>query len=410
MLGMLMCLSAITNGCAAPTMAEQATSLANNVRAALENLNALSLVVEVREDSPKFGYRPAVQRAVRFKILMRDGARLRVEAFEEDKPFATIVCNGGEVTEWDAKKSMWTRYEVSSIAAENTSKRLLVEDHLLNFLSIAFDGSWVDAGGPFGKWLEKLITAPETRLIGTETIDGKHCDVVTMKIKDPDSQVSVAMTETYTLYFDRRTHLPVKKKKVFDMRVLLSSKRSTTDFLFQDLRANPTLSDDAFVFTPPAGSTFISADAPRFKKPSLDGKRAPNFKLPSVDGSTVSLEDYKDRKAILLVFWATWCGPCKEEMPTLRKLHDEFAKKGLAVIGVSTDKSMPIVKWFFKQQPRPYTILHDTKGDVRDLYFVQGIPQTFLIDRSGTVVRAWYGWSGEAEEADIRSELAKLLE
>jgi len=402
MLAMLMLLYATAHGCVGPTTAE--LTLANKVQAAVEDLDALSLGVEIRENRSKLGRRPAVKRTVHLKILMADGGRFRVEALQGDAPFAAIVCDGKKITEWDAKENLWTRYEASPLHVENAFKELLVKDYLVT----DYAKSWVDAEGPFGQWFERVIMAPETKLTGTEIIDERSCDVVTYKKTEWEFPASV--TETFTFYIDRRTHLLVKQNQTVVGGVpLIASMNSRKDFFYRDVRTNPTLPDDAFVFTPPRGSKFISSDAPRFKIPTLDGKPAPNPKLPSVNGSTVSLQDYKDKKAVLLVFWATWCGPCKKEMPTLIKLHEEFATKGLAIIGVSTDKDMGSVKWFLKRHPLPYTILHDTKRKVGDLYFVKAIPRTFLIDKEGIVVKSWLGWSGKEEEAEIRKELAKLL-
>ena len=95
-------------------------------------------------------------------------------------------------------------------------------------------------------------------------------------------------------------------------------------------------------------------------------------------------------------------------MPTLCKLYDEFHEKGLVVIGVSIGDKLGKLKSFVKMRNVPYTVLHDPDNMCKRLFYLQGIPQTILIDKKGVVVRIWRGWSGEPQEQELRAELAKL--
>lgn len=140
------------------------------------------------------------------------------------------------------------------------------------------------------------------------------------------------------------------------------------------------------------------------------GQTAPNFQLAAVDGGTVSLADLKDKPAVLLVFWATWCPPCLAEIPALAKLHAEFGDRGVAIVAVASDAKMEDVKTFVRKRTIPYTVVHDAEEDaVARAYGVQSIPSTVLIGNSGTILNVWQGWRGQQGEKEIRAELTKLL-
>jgi peroxiredoxin len=138
-------------------------------------------------------------------------------------------------------------------------------------------------------------------------------------------------------------------------------------------------------------------------------KPAPDLSLPDLNGWTFSLASLGGKKAALVVFWATWCGPCNQEMPFLMRLHREYNDRDLMIVGVSTDASLSTAKTFAAKKDLPYMILHDADGKASKLYGAKSIPRTLLIDKSGTVVRTWRGWTGEQEEKEIRAELARLL-
>lgn len=114
---------------------------------------------------------------------------------------------------------------------------------------------------------------------------------------------------------------------------------------------------------------------------------APAFTVPSLNGTPASLSDYKG-KVILLNFWATWCFPCRQEMPHMETLWKRYKDKGFVVIGVSNDDKSKTkrVETFVKKVNLSFPILFDTESTVSDLYDVSGIPVSYLIDRDGNVI------------------------
>jgi peroxiredoxin len=126
---------------------------------------------------------------------------------------------------------------------------------------------------------------------------------------------------------------------------------------------------------------------------SLDvaGKTAPDFTLESLDGKNIQLSGYKGQ-AVLLNFWATWCGPCKIEMPWFVELQKEFGPQGLQIVGVAMDDaSKEDIAKFVKEMGVNYPILIG-KEDVGNQYGgVNVLPTTFFIDRDGKIVAREFG-------------------
>ncbi len=112
---------------------------------------------------------------------------------------------------------------------------------------------------------------------------------------------------------------------------------------------------------------------------------APDFTLRDLSGVSVSLSDYRG-KVVLLNFWATWCPPCKAEMPSMEKLYRMLKDEGLALLAVNIEPNGPqTVIPFLKENPHSFPILFDDKASVQKLYGVYKFPETFVIRKDGTI-------------------------
>lgn len=135
-----------------------------------------------------------------------------------------------------------------------------------------------------------------------------------------------------------------------------------------------------------------------FAVEKLVGQNAPDFNLKDINGEQVSLSSFKG-KVVLLNFWATWCPPCKEELPALNRLQQALKNKGFVVIAVSTDRSASDAREFIRKNPANFIIALDSNLDVsKNLYKVFMIPSTFLIDKRGIIVKRYFGvqdWAGK---------------
>jgi peroxiredoxin len=126
--------------------------------------------------------------------------------------------------------------------------------------------------------------------------------------------------------------------------------------------------------------------------PISGSPKAGGFNLEGIDGKKVSLGDYKG-KFVLLNFWATWCAPCRKEMPAMSNLHNEFGADALEVVGVHVGPSLACVKKFLEAVPVSFTILMDKDMSLAS-WGVQGLPTTFLINPEGKLI---YKAVGERE-------------
>jgi cytochrome c-type biogenesis protein len=139
------------------------------------------------------------------------------------------------------------------------------------------------------------------------------------------------------------------------------------------------------------------------------GEAAPDYGAPTLTGDSVNLAGLRG-KVVLLNVWATWCIPCRKEIPELQTLHQQYAARGLQVVGVSVDDGHADreVRDFVNEFGVTYTILRDPSETVFSSFFIPGVPASFLIDRNGTVV-----WRREgpfsARDAVLQSVLGQTL-
>jgi peroxiredoxin len=143
--------------------------------------------------------------------------------------------------------------------------------------------------------------------------------------------------------------------------------------------------------------------------PDLRGKRAPEFNLRTVDGKKVSLSDYKG-KAVLINFWATWCAPCKIEMPWLVALRSQYAPQGFEILGVNEDDAgTPRAKLakFGQEQGLNYPLLVGDDSMSRKYGGVEFLPTSYFVGRDGKIVAETAGLVSKGEvEASIKKALA----
>lgn len=137
------------------------------------------------------------------------------------------------------------------------------------------------------------------------------------------------------------------------------------------------------------------------------GKKAPDFTLETIDGKTFALSGLKGEK-VILNFWASWCGPCEEEMPVLQKTYNELKDHNVEIVAVNMTvgkETRETAIRFVKQFGLSFPVPLDTEGKVLKLYEVYGLPTSYFIDTEG-VIRAKY--FGPMEEKFIKDELKKL--
>jgi thiol-disulfide isomerase/thioredoxin len=170
------------------------------------------------------------------------------------------------------------------------------------------------------------------------------------------------------------------------------------------IKLDVELPDSLFRFTPPEGAKEV-ADfvVPGMKTPNMVGKPAPAFRVKSLTGETFDLASLKG-KAVLLDFWATWCGPCRKEMPTMEKVYQELKANGLVVLGLNVGEDRATVEKFLKTAKVSYPIALTADTDVVSTFEVTAYPTYVVIDRAGNIAAYQVGSAGEAA---LRDTLAK---
>lgn len=143
--------------------------------------------------------------------------------------------------------------------------------------------------------------------------------------------------------------------------------------------------------------------------PVAVGTRAPSFRAAHLtEGDSVSLAQYEG-EVVLFNIWATWCGPCEYEMPSMQRLFDELGPHGLRIVALSVDEAGPdhVMQWV-RERDLTFEILHDRSGRIETTYQVTGYPESFVINREGVIVKKVIGpleWDHPTQKALFRQLL-----
>lgn len=178
--------------------------------------------------------------------------------------------------------------------------------------------------------------------------------------------------------------------------------RKTADFMrvrWKTLAGLAAVLAGGYMFSAPRGH--YTRDLP--EKPQL----AADFALPDLAGKTVRLSDFKGR-AVLVDFWATWCGPCLDELPDLKALYAKYKDRGFTIVGISIDDmGKEVVGPFVRENQVSYPILLAGPDPVQG-FQVPGLPTAYLIDRRGFIVKRYLGFKfPEQLDKDVAAVLSQ---
>ncbi|MBW7865391.1 MAG: redoxin domain-containing protein [Candidatus Hydrogenedentes bacterium] len=233
-------------------------------------------------------------------------------------------------------------------------------------------------------------------------IDGTACDGVRLEYEGFEVTAWLAPGETRVLReftADLAKSIPEPEAGKEKTTVLVT-------FTLSNWQPNIALADDKFTFTPPEGVTLNVREEPEgaLKK----GAPAPDFTLPLLGGGEVKLSTNKG-KVVILDFWASWCGPCRQAMPIVDKVAHEMADQGVLLYAVNLREDEDRIRTFLDSQKLKTTVLLDKEGDAAEDYGVESIPMLVVVDPKGNVSEIFQG-VGPDLETDLRNALKAALE
>ncbi len=210
---------------------------------------------------------------------------------------------------------------------------------------------------------------------------------------------------------------PLLAKLTMDIsKVLKAAKADSMDIAMSITYANWSLdgdmAGDIFQFKPPEGAKKRELQQPAQSAASpadaLKGKPAPPFSLDLLDGGTMDLASHKGKDVVILDFWATWCGPCRMDLPIYAKIANEYKDKGVVFYAVNLGDTPEAVQSFLKSTGVKCAVAMDRQKVTGRSYHVQNIPMSVIIDQSGKVEAVHVGGSRDLE-TQLRTEIDALL-
>ncbi len=137
-----------------------------------------------------------------------------------------------------------------------------------------------------------------------------------------------------------------------------------------------------------------------------DIRSAPDFTLTDAKGQSITLSDLRGQ-VVMINFWASWCGPCREEMPLLEQIHQRYAELGFTLLGINVEENSADGREFILKHPVSFPILYDPKNNLSKLYDVIAMPSTVLIDRQGNIRYLHHGYK-PGYENDYQDQIRVL--
>jgi peroxiredoxin len=153
--------------------------------------------------------------------------------------------------------------------------------------------------------------------------------------------------------------------------------------------------------------TVLFTHAVCFAEGEGEQEKAPDFTLKSLTGKNIKLSELRGR-VVLINFWATWCAPCKEELPFFNRLYGKYKGVGLEILGVNIDKAVSQASQMSGMFGLTFPILLDPDGRVSELYRIRSMPTTFVVAKDGTVRHIHWGF-GPTDVTRYESEIRGLL-
>jgi len=321
-----------------------------------------------------------------------DPGKLRIEV-QSNQLAMTIVSDGN---------TTWTYLPSSGQYKEQRSSIMQSAKDASGSVSSSSD--FTDMGEQLTETY-KVITKnlKKAVVLGTETVtmaDGSKKKAYKVKATyDQGSGLKDMKVSPTTYLIDKKTYLVLRQS--LKVSATEDSPRSPLTMYqtvnLKEAHLSPVFADSVFRFIPPSSAQKVKQfafESQQNNSYDLVGKKAKNFDLTSFKGKEMSLKDLRG-KVVVLDFWATWCGPCREAHPHIQKLYDKYKNDGLVVLGINSE-SKKKVQHYMNENGYTFTNLMDSNQSVSIDYQVNAIPSVFVINRKGVVASHLVGYQPES--------------
>jgi len=351
-----------------------APEILNQVSQTYKGLQAYQFVVNETTEILARGVRQAAESHIALAAVKPDKYRL---TFKDDSKEIILVADGETTWTYMPKQKQYTKQQaaMSGDDDESDGEQADTLTTALRSLVLFYEG--------VARYGASADLAKEEKV----KVGGGRIDCYVVRFQSAKSQ--------HQLWVDKERFIVVRHLEVARQTVngMLVDVHLTINWKEAEIKLPPA--NDLFTFDPPSNATEVQALNLPGERVLLTGKNAMDFELKEIQGAQVRLSDYRG-KIVLLDFWATWCPPCRKELPSIEKLHRQFADKDVVVLGIN-DEDSGTVKGFLKKNEYTIPTLMDSKKNVHRMYGARAIPTVIVIDRNGVIRAHYIGGRTEAE-------------
>jgi peroxiredoxin/outer membrane protein assembly factor BamB len=338
-------------------------------------------------------------------IVFERPNRLALRGKGQQLGAATVVCDGKTLYTLFGPLKRYTKRDAPKSLAELTQDPIIGSVQGTGTFAIQFL-----ADDPAKSILKGVVTSKD---LGTAKIDGRSARHLQFAQSDEiEWQAWIAEGKEPLLL---RVEIDLSKMVKKSAGAAFKGKEVKVTMIqsFKDWKLNVKPSPGDFTFTPPQEAKEVQSlfgrDEEEEEAPSpLLGKAAPPVDLERLDGKRVKLADHAGKDVVMLDMWATWCGPCRAELPILLEVAKEYKSKGVSLYGINQREDKKTIDKFLKKEKYDLTVGLDEEGKVGDAYGAEGIPLLAIVDKKGIVQSIHVGYSPEIKKT-LHKELDAIL-